>query len=150
MMKWNDEMKKSFFRKVESLTRGFSFPIGSSNKIEGSVKGTRSNEAQPNYHRQGLSCYLLQIARPTSVPSQPRSLSTWKNQLHNHEQSLFIGNRSYSNPSKVLPSARTDGNFFFWPVDDHGPAKKFILHRTGPFYLSLILEEKVWLRATRY
>lgn len=28
------------------------------------MRGTRSNEAQPNYHRRGLSCYLLQIASP--------------------------------------------------------------------------------------
>lgn len=28
------------------------------------MRGTRSNEAQPNYHRQGLSRYLLQIASP--------------------------------------------------------------------------------------
>ena len=92
-----------FSRKVPSPTQGFSLAISCSYKIEEPARETRSNEVQPNYHRQGLSRYLLQIARPTSVPSQPRLLSTWKNQLHNHEQSLFIENRSYSNPSKALP-----------------------------------------------
>lgn len=33
----------------------------------------RSNEAQPNYRRQGLSRYLLQIGSPPSPPSPPRS-----------------------------------------------------------------------------
>lgn len=32
------------------------------------MRGTRSNEAQPNYHRQGLSRYLLQIASPPPYP----------------------------------------------------------------------------------
>lgn len=32
------------------------------------MRGTRSNEAQPNYHRRGLSRYLLQIASPPPYP----------------------------------------------------------------------------------
>lgn len=66
------------------------------------MRGTRSNEAQlPSPRVVSLS---FTDSKPTSIPSQPRSLSTWKNQLHNHGESLFIRNRSYSNPSKRVPS----------------------------------------------
>jgi len=86
-----------------------------------------SNEAQPNYRRQGLSRYLLQIGcPPPPPPRRPRSAFHVEERAPLSRESLFIGNRSYSNPSRFLPRTRTDANFFFQSIENRGPEKGFI------------------------
>lgn len=107
------------------------------NKVEEPRRGApnESNEAQPNYRRQGLSRYLLQIGSspppfppPPPPPRCPRSAFHVEERAPLSRESLFIGNRSYSNPPRFLPRTRTDANFFFQSIENRGPEKGFIWH----------------------
>lgn len=114
----------------ESNFRQRFFPGGCSNKIEELVRGTRSNEAQPNYRRQGLSLYLLQIASP---PPYPLNLVRFP---RGRVSSIITGILIYwesivfKSPSWVSTRTRSDGNFFLRPVKDRRPEKRFILYHS--------------------
>ena len=121
-----------------STEQGWRTPRGAPNE---------SNEAQPNYRRQGLSRYLLQIG--SLPPSYPRRrvalvvrLSMWRNGHHYHENPYLLGIDRIQIPPRFLPRTRTDANFFFQSIENRGPEKGFI-------WFDAIVRDIVVLRQTK-
>lgn len=102
------------------------------NKVEEPREELRASLTKPNPTTPPRAVSLSFTDRkPTSssvpaAPRRPRSAFHVEERAPLSRESLFIGNRSYSNPPRFLPRTRTDANFFFQSIENRGPEKGFI------------------------